>query len=87
MTITVRYFAALREALGPLETLEWAALADPHPTVGRLRRQLAERDAAHLAVLGPDRLVRAAVNHQMVTDDAPLFDGAEVGFFPPVTGG
>jgi molybdopterin converting factor small subunit len=32
--------------------------------------------------------VRAAVNHEMARDDAtPIGDGAEVAFFPPVTGG
>jgi molybdopterin synthase sulfur carrier subunit len=31
--------------------------------------------------------IRAAVAHEMANDDARLAEGAEVAFFPPVTGG
>ncbi len=31
--------------------------------------------------------IRAAVGQQMATDDTLLAEGAEVAFFPPVTGG
>jgi len=37
--------------------------------------------------LAQGKSVRAALNHQMVEDDTALVDGAEVAFFPPVTGG
>jgi molybdopterin synthase sulfur carrier subunit len=83
MKITVRYFAALREALGPAETLEVADGA----TVGALRDQLIARDATHAAALARGRAVRSALNQQMCDESAPLAEGAEVAFFPPVTGG
>jgi molybdopterin synthase sulfur carrier subunit len=31
--------------------------------------------------------VRGAINHELVDDNAPITDGDEVAFFPPVTGG
>jgi molybdopterin synthase sulfur carrier subunit len=31
--------------------------------------------------------VRAAINHELVHDNAPITNGDEVAFFPPVTGG
>jgi molybdopterin synthase sulfur carrier subunit len=33
------------------------------------------------------RSIRVAVDQAMADDSAPLRDGAEVAFFPPVTGG
>ena len=82
-TITVRYFAALREALGTdAEQVDTAAA-----TVGALRRELAARGGAYGEALAPERLVRAALDQVMSDDAAALPAGAEVAFFPPVTGG
>jgi molybdopterin synthase sulfur carrier subunit len=83
MKVTVRYFAALREALGPAETVE----LDEGATVGALRERLIARDAAHAAALARGRAVRSALNQQMCDESALLDEGAEVAFFPPVTGG
>ena len=83
MKIQLRYFAALREALGPGETLELAAPA----TVAQVRDLLIERGGAHAAALARGRAVRAALNQAMVAESAELADGAELAFFPPVTGG
>lgn len=82
--ITVRYFAAVREALGKsTEALETTAT-----TVGAVRRELAARGAAYVDVLAPEKTVRMALDHVMVDDDGtPIHAGAEVAFFPPVTGG
>ena len=82
-TITVRYFASLREALGPQETVELAA----DTTVGALRDRLIARGGRHAEVLARGRAVRCSVNQAMCGDDAPVEPGAEVAFFPPVTGG
>lgn len=84
MRIEVRYFASLREALGERQSLD--GLPDGL-TVGALRQHLALSGPPHAAALGPSRAVRCAVNQVMVDDGAPIPDGAEVAFFPPVTGG
>lgn len=82
-TVHVRYFAALREALGPEETQPL-----PQPaSVGALREALIARGGRHAELLARGRAVRAAVDQQMAEDDTPLRAGAEVAFFPPVTGG
>lgn len=83
MTITIRYFASLREALGSSETLDWRAGL----TLGGLRDQLLARGEPHAAVLARTRAVRCALNQQLSKEDALIPDGAEVAFFPPVTGG
>lgn len=84
MKLEVRYFASLREALGERESLR--DLPDGL-TVGGLRMHLESLSDAHRAALGPDRAVRCAVNQLMVDEQALVPDGAEVAFFPPVTGG
>ena len=83
MKVVVRYFASLREALGPTETLE----IGPGATVGSVRSALIDRDAAHAAALNRGRAVRAALNQVLCDEDAGVEAGAEIGFFPPVTGG
>ncbi len=82
-TVHVRYFASLREALGPQEAVPVPA----GTTVAGLRALLAARGGRHAEVLAAGRPVRAAVAQQVCADDTELADGAEVAFFPPVTGG
>jgi len=83
MQIQIRFFASLREALG-LSSLSWQTEAT---TVGALRDELIARGGVWAEVLARGRAVRAALDQAMVGDDAALRDGAEVAFFPPVTGG
>ena len=75
MSITVRFFASLRERLGREEVA-----IESGDTVGAVWR-LATDDAE-----APDNLL-AAVNMDYADWDAPVKDGDEVAFFPPVTGG
>ena len=83
MKIHVRYFASLREALGPAESIDI-----PHgATVADARALLRTRSARHAEVLAPGRAVRAALDQAMVQEASPLCEGAELAFFPPVTGG
>ncbi len=84
-TIRVRYFASLREALGcssePAELPTGGTLAD-------LRNQLILRGGVHAAKLSRDQAVRVAVNQVLNEDESVVLEGgAEVAFFPPVTGG
>jgi sulfur-carrier protein len=81
-TLTIKYFASVREALGTdTETVSTDA-----STVAALRAELMARGEPYASALGNPRL-RAAVNHAMVAESAPLSTGNEVAFFPPVTGG
>lgn len=82
-TVRLRYFASIREALGTGAE----SYATTATTVALLRAELAAGSAAHALALGAGRAVRAAINQEMVPDDAPLPTGCEVAFFPPVTGG
>ena len=86
MTIQIRYFASLREALGAGEALALEPGA-PALTVGALRDQLIARGGAHAEMLARGRALRATLNQTMCAETAEIADGAEVAFFPPVTGG
>ena len=83
MRIQIRYFASLREALGPSEGVDWSGPC----TVGQLRQSLVDRGGRHADLLGPQRAVRCAVNQVLAATDDLIPEGAEVAFFPPVTGG
>jgi molybdopterin synthase sulfur carrier subunit len=83
LKVQVRYFASLREALGASEAIELAKGA----TVGTLRDTLLSLGGRHAEVLARGRAVRTALNQQMCDEQAALSEGAEVAFFPPVTGG
>ena len=83
MKLSVRYFASLRELIGVgSESIETRAT-----TLGALRDELIARGGVHAEALGRDRVVRAALNQTMSDESAALVEGAEIGFFPPVTGG
>jgi len=83
LKVTVRYFASLREALGASEPLE----APDGASVGALRDLLIARSPAHARVLARDRAVRCALNQDVCEETALVAPGAELAFFPPVTGG
>ena len=83
MKIAVRYFASVREALGPGEEVEIGAGAD----IAALRDALIARGGRHAEALGRDRVLRSARNRVLSPDSTPLGDGDEIGFFPPLTGG
>jgi molybdopterin synthase sulfur carrier subunit len=88
MKITVRYFAQVREQLGLGEDLSWPAdAADVPATVGELRQWLIRQSPAHAQALDPALPLRAACNQLMCSPQEALPDGAEIAFFPPVTGG
>jgi molybdopterin synthase sulfur carrier subunit len=83
MRLSLRYFASLRESIGTgSETVDTQVA-----TLGALRDELIARGGAYAEALGRERVVRAALNQTMSEDSTELVDGAEIGFFPPVTGG
>jgi sulfur-carrier protein len=83
MMVTVRYFAALREALGAQESVQVVSGC----TLAVLRDQLIAASPQHAEALWRGRALRCAVNQVLADESALLDDGAEVAFFPPVTGG
>ena len=85
MNLTLKYFASLREALGDGGALAW--MPDGEPTAAALRAWLCTQSDAHAQALAPGRAVRVAVDQALADESALLRDGAEVAFFPPVTGG
>jgi molybdopterin synthase sulfur carrier subunit len=83
MRVAVRYFASIREALGQgSETVETTAT-----TLAVLRGELIARGGTYAEALAYGRAVRMALNQTLSPESASLVEGAEVAFFPPVTGG
>ncbi len=81
--VNVKYFASIREALGTGgEAMETLA-----STVSGLRDELIARGGVYAESLARGKAVRVAINQTLAVESAPLVDGAEVAFFPPVTGG
>lgn len=85
MNIQLRFFASVREALGTAQ--ETVNLPDHVRTVADVRAFLRERGGAWAEALAEGRALRMACNHQMTDGTAPITEGCEVAFFPPVTGG
>jgi molybdopterin synthase sulfur carrier subunit len=83
MKVTVKYFAGIREAIGSAsESVDTTA-----STLGSLRDQLIAQGGAYAESLARGKAVRLALNQVMCDESASLTEGAEVAFFPPVTGG
>jgi len=83
MKVTLRYFASVRETIGTgSESLDTHA-----STLGALRDELIARGGPHAEALARGKAVRLALNQNMADESAALTEGAEIGFFPPVTGG
>ena len=85
MKITLRFFAAIREAVDVSQ--ETFTIPAGVTTIRDVRQYLQQRGGAWTDVLGEHKTVRVAINQQMTSEESPLSDGCEVAFFPPVTGG
>jgi molybdopterin synthase sulfur carrier subunit len=85
VTVRVVYLARLREAFG--SSGESLALADDAPNVATVLAALRGRAGVWAHELAAGRAVRVAVNHELVSADAPVRDGDEIALLPPVTGG
>jgi molybdopterin converting factor subunit 1 len=79
ITVTVQYFALLREQAGCSEERVRTAAASPESLY-------AELAARHGFTLGADRL-KVAVNEEFAPWKGPLAEGDHVVFIPPVAGG
>jgi molybdopterin synthase sulfur carrier subunit len=85
MKLELKFFASLREGLG----LASEGITTPAEvkTIADLRKYLGQRGTPWAEVLSEAKVIRCALNHEMVSDSTLLVEGAEVAFFPPVTGG
>jgi sulfur-carrier protein len=86
MKVQVRYFASVREKLGAGDAITLEGGEAPR-TVGQLQQWLRGLSPVHEAALAESRGLRTALDQALCMADEPLHDGAEVAFFPPVTGG
>lgn len=83
MTLTLLYFAWLRERIGlPREAVQTEAT-----TVSALIDELRQRDERYAFAFSDLRAVRVALDQQLSDFDASLAGVREVAFFPPMTGG
>jgi molybdopterin synthase sulfur carrier subunit len=85
MKLELRFFASLREGLG----LSSESITTPLEvkTIADLRNYLVQRGNPWAEVLASTKVIRCALNQEMVSDSTALIEGAEIAFFPPVTGG
>jgi len=81
MSITVKFFARLREQVGKAELIldDASDLQSAHD-IQSIWNQATENMPM------PDNTL-CAINMEYSNTDAPVKDGDEVAFFPPVTGG
>lgn len=85
MRLRLVYFAWVRERIGKAD--EALDVPGTVKTVGDL--------IAHLSTLGEDyaaafeypKVIRAAIDGELVEHDEPIAGAGEIGLFPPMTGG
>jgi sulfur-carrier protein len=79
MTVTIKYFASLREVIGRSE--DSLDIGNGKVTVAEIWSKVAGGKRSL-----PENVL-SSVNMEYVKPDATVKDGDEVAFFPPVTGG
>ena len=84
-TITLRYFAWVREKVGLAE--EEVCLPADVATVAQLMNRLKARGETYEAAFAKPEIIRAALDQTHARADAPIGSAREIAFFPPVTGG
>ena len=82
MTLTVLYFAAVRDLVGKDE--ERVTVSSDVTTIAELARFLAKH---HPSLEGRLRSVRFARNEVFASNDERLCDGDVIALIPPVAGG
>ena len=84
-TVTLRYFAWVRERVGRSE--EDVALPADVATVADLAGWLAARSPEYAHAFEKREIIRCALDQVHVKPSATIGEAREVAFFPPVTGG
>ncbi len=85
MTVTLRYFAWVRERIGRAE--EQIDLPADITTVGELVQWLKARGPEYAHAFAKADVIRAAIDQTHVKPQAAIGGAREIAFFPPVTGG
>ena len=81
----LKYFAWVRERIGkPEETIEPPAGVK---NVEELIAWLTARGETYAHAFETPRVIRAAIDHAHVKQDAAIAGAREIAFFPPMTGG
>jgi len=81
--LKILFFASLRDKLGVAQI---ALPYQPNETVANLiQRIISVQGDAYLIL--QDTCINAAINAQLANASSPVPEGAEIAFFPPVTGG
>ena len=81
----LKYFAWVRERIGKSE--ETIELPAGVKTVEDLIAWLAARGESYAHAFETPRVIRAAIDHAHVKQDAAITGAREIAFFPPMTGG
>lgn len=84
-TVTLRYFAWVREKIGHAE--EQVTLPAGVATVADLVIWLRQRGDTYAAAFDKPEVIRAAIDQNHVRPDTIIAGAREIAFFPPVTGG
>lgn len=85
MTVTLRYFAWVRERAGVAE--ERVALPAELVTVADVVEWLKGRGPEFANAFAKPDVIRVALDMRHVKASAPIAGAREIAFFPPVTGG
>jgi len=85
MTVTLLYFAWVRERIG--KSSETLTLPAGVVTIADVIRFLATRGPEFAHAFEKPEVIRAAIDKTHVRPDAPIAGAREIAFFPPVTGG
>lgn len=83
MTIKLLYFAWLRERIGKTTEQVETNAAD----IAALIAELCAKGPEYELAFSDLDVIRASLNEELVELSSALIDGAEVAFFPPMTGG
>ena len=83
--LKIVYFASLKDRIGRSE--ESVDLPESVGSVDSLIEYLSTQNGEEWSSIINGSTVLVAVNHEMSDRSAPVKEGDEVAFFPPVTGG
>ncbi|MAN77115.1 molybdopterin converting factor subunit 1 [Pelagibacterium flavum] len=81
----ILYFAWLRERLG--RDSDEVVPPNSVATIADLIEWLASRDEGFALATANRKLIRAAIDDELVEHETPLQDAKTVALFPPMTGG